>query len=169
MSSNREKKLHTCFGKVEVSKKHPLCQHTKKFGISPKLQEIACLLARSHVFEESEDLLSSLLGISISAKQIQRVSEHYGGQMEVLSVSFGQASGFFNKFDPYLDLYKNKVIIADGAKWIWKWADDFQCDAVEKLSAYAALEYEDLAVLTAAGSSPVMQGWLLSVHGPALP
>ncbi|MDR0613706.1 MAG: hypothetical protein LBG45_09595 [Dysgonamonadaceae bacterium] len=178
------------------------------------MQEIACLLARSHVFEELEELLSSLLGSSISTKQIQRVNEHYGEQLEVLSESFqeglsdppvletrlsdtvyamvdgsmvftredgwkemkvgrpyakssrvdiqtertavtdslyvchlGRHQDFFNKFDPYLDLYKNKVIIADGAKWIWNWADDCQCDAVqipdffhaiEKLSTYAA-------------------------------
>ena len=178
-------------------------------------------MTRSHVFEELEELLSSLLGSSISAKQIQRVSEHYGEQLKVLSESFqeglsdppvletrlsdtvyamvdgsmvftredgwkemkvghpyaessrvdiqmertavtdslyvchlGRHQDFFNKFDPYLDLYKNKVIIADGVKWIWNWADDCQCDAVqipdffhaiEKLSTYATLEYEDLA------------------------
>lgn len=176
-------------------------------------------MAQSHVFEDSEELLGSLLGSSISAKQIQRVSEHYGERLEALSKSIeegvndapaletkpsdavyamvdgsmvftreegwkemkmgriyaessrvaiqsertavtdslyvchlGGHQDFLNKFDPYLDHYKNKVLIADGAKWIWNWADDFQSDAVqildffhavEKLSMYAALEYED--------------------------
>lgn len=35
-----------------MSKEHPLCQHTQQYGISGKLQEIVCLLAQSHVFDE---------------------------------------------------------------------------------------------------------------------
>lgn len=88
VSCNRnKKKLHTCFGKVEAGKEHVLCQHTKKFGMSSKLQEAVCLVAQSHVFEDSEEVLCSLLGSSISGKQIQRVSEHYGERPEALSKS----------------------------------------------------------------------------------
>ena len=40
VSCNRnKKKLHTCFGKVEAGREHVPCQHTKKFGMSSKLQE----------------------------------------------------------------------------------------------------------------------------------
>jgi hypothetical protein len=46
------------------------------------LQEILCLLGQAYVFEESEEMLQQLLGISVSAKQIQRVSEHYGQALE---------------------------------------------------------------------------------------
>jgi hypothetical protein len=59
-----------------------LCEHTKHFGISSKLQEILCLLSQGYVFEEAEEMLGELLGIEISAKQIQRLSEHYGQQLE---------------------------------------------------------------------------------------
>ncbi len=41
-----------------------------------------CLLAQGYVFEEGEKLLNELLGIEMSAKQIQRISEHYGQQLE---------------------------------------------------------------------------------------
>jgi hypothetical protein len=41
-----------------------------------------CLLGQAYVFEESEEILHQLLGITISAKQIQRVSEHYGQALE---------------------------------------------------------------------------------------
>jgi hypothetical protein len=41
-----------------------------------------CLLGQSCVFEEGEEMLEQMLGISISAKQIQRVSEYYGEQLE---------------------------------------------------------------------------------------
>ena len=59
-----------------MSKTHALCQHTRHFGISSRLQEIFCLLGQAYVFEESEEVLAQLLDISVSAKQIQRVSEH---------------------------------------------------------------------------------------------
>ena len=65
-----------------MSKTHVLCQHTQHYGISSRLQEILCLLGQGYVFEESEDILAQLLGIAISAKQIQRVSEHYGQALE---------------------------------------------------------------------------------------
>jgi hypothetical protein len=67
---------------MEVSKSHVLCQHTQSYGISSRLQEILCLLGQGYVFEEGEEILQQLLGIEVSAKQIQRVSEHYGEAVE---------------------------------------------------------------------------------------
>jgi len=54
------------------------------------LQEILCLLGQAYVFEESEEMLQQLLGISVSAKQIQRVSEHYGQALEEQQVQYQQ-------------------------------------------------------------------------------
>ncbi|HEX8278360.1 MAG TPA: hypothetical protein VF540_06675 [Segetibacter sp.] len=59
-----------------------LCKHTRHFGITAKLQEILCLLAQGYVFEQAAEILAELLGIHISAKQIQRLSENYGQQLE---------------------------------------------------------------------------------------
>ena len=196
--------------------------HTEKFGISSKLQEIMCLLAQDSVFEEAEEVLQTLLGIAISAKQIQRLSEHYGARLEAFEdnyqdsklevpevehsksneavyvtldgsmvytreenwkemkvgriysessrvalqahrteitdslyvCTFGTKGEFLKKFEPYIEPYKHKVFIADGAKWIWNWVDDFYSDsvqildfyhAVEKLGAYAVLSYKNVA------------------------
>lgn len=64
----------------------------------------------------------------------------------------GNNKDFFTKFDPYIDHYKRKVIIGDGARWIWRWAEDFHSDAlqildffhaVEKLGIYAVAEFAD--------------------------
>lgn len=71
-----------------MSKCHPLCQHTKSFGITGKLQEIISLLGQSGVFEDGEQTLKTLLGLNISAKQIQRVSEHYGSEMEARQATY---------------------------------------------------------------------------------
>jgi hypothetical protein len=54
------------------------------------LQEVLCLLGQAYVFEESEEILAQLLGISVSAKQIQRVSEHYGQALEEQQQQYGQ-------------------------------------------------------------------------------
>ena len=65
-----------------MSKSHILCQNTKSYGISSRLQEILCLLGQGYVFEEGEEILRQILGIEVSAKQIQRISEHYGQGLE---------------------------------------------------------------------------------------
>jgi hypothetical protein len=194
--------------------------HTEKFGVSSKLQEIICLLSNNSVFSEAMESLQCLLGVTISAKQIQRVSEHYGQKLEELEVSYqdahldvplvepnltgepvyvtmdgsmiytreeawkemkvgriyaegsrvaiqtnrteimnslyvctlGNHKSFLKKMEPYAEPYPHKVFIADGAKWIWNWVEDFYCDsvqildfyhAVEKLSTYATLAYKN--------------------------
>ena len=62
-----------------------------------------CLLGQSEVFEDGEQLLKKLLGIGISAKQIQRVSEHYGSVIEEEQATYVKD----NKEVPVLPL-KNK-------------------------------------------------------------
>jgi hypothetical protein len=64
----------------------------------------------------------------------------------------GKAEEFLKKFECYVDDYKKKVCIADGATYIWNWADakypemvqilDYY-HAVEKLSGYATEEIPD--------------------------
>lgn len=65
-----------------MSKTHPIAQHTFHFGISSKLQELLCLVGQAYVFEEGSEILNQTLGIKISSKQIQRVSEYYGQVIE---------------------------------------------------------------------------------------
>jgi hypothetical protein len=207
-----------------VSKTHVLCQHTRHYGIRSRLQEILCLLGQGYVFEESEEILQQLLGIALSARQIQRVSEHYGQGLEeqqqqyaaadskeapaapVLKLKtpqepvyimvdgsmvftreegwkemkvgrifnqsacipiqqdrnqitqslyvchLGDHQAFTDKWESYTEGYRNKICIADGAKWIWNWVEDCYPQAVqildffhaaEKLGSYAALQYPD--------------------------
>lgn len=86
-----------------------MCQSTQSYGISSRLQEILCLLGQGYVFEEGEEILQQLLGIEISAKQIQRVSEHYGEVLEEQAVK---------KEPPVLKLKKSEdpvYIMFDGS------------------------------------------------------
>lgn len=179
-----------------------------------------CLLGQGYVFEEAEELLKELLGVDMSAKQIQRVSEYHGEQLEhqiqsyardeaaapVLKLKIpdervyamfdgsmiftreedwkeikvgrvftesscvgiqenrnkilqsqyvchlGGHKEFLEKWESYIDSYRNKVFIADGAKWIWNHVSDAYpgsvqildfFHAVEKAGTYAALQYRD--------------------------
>jgi hypothetical protein len=52
----------------------------------------------------------------------------------------GSVNEFFPKFERHLVGYKNKVIIGDGAKWIWNWADDNYPGALQILDFYHAKE-----------------------------
>jgi len=53
---------------------------------------------------------------------------------------FGSVDGFFPKFERHLVAYQNKVIIGDGARWIWNWAEDNYPGATEIVDYYHAKE-----------------------------
>lgn len=53
---------------------------------------------------------------------------------------FGSVDDFFPKFERHLTRYENKVIIGDGATWIWNWADDNYPGATQILDFYHAKE-----------------------------
>lgn len=52
----------------------------------------------------------------------------------------GSVEQFLPKFERTLVPYKNKVIIGDGARWIWKWAEDNYPGATHILDFYHAKE-----------------------------
>ncbi|MDF9801262.1 hypothetical protein OKW21_006571 [Catalinimonas alkaloidigena] len=52
------------------------------FRISSHLQEIIAYLGSDYVFEEGSELLKKLLDVDLSAKQLQKVSEHMGSKLE---------------------------------------------------------------------------------------
>jgi hypothetical protein len=196
----------TTFGRIEVLKDHILCQSTSKFGMSQRTQVILCTMGQAMVFEEGSEVLEELLGLKLSAKQIQRVSEHYGekfdglieancravipevankdaepayvmvdGSMlcmrgdnrwremklgrifkgsQVIDIQhnrrqifssiyvshLGGVDQFFFKLERHLTRYKKKIIIGDGAPWIWKWAEDNYPGAIQILDFFHAKE-----------------------------
>lgn len=52
----------------------------------------------------------------------------------------GDASTFCTKLERFLTPYPNKIILADGASWIWRWAEDNYPGAVQILDFYHAQE-----------------------------
>jgi hypothetical protein len=170
------------------------------------MQFIICTVGQAMVFEEGSEVLDELLGLDLSAKQIQRVSEYYGekftgliesncravipelekaksagvyvmvdGSMlcmrgenrwremklarifddrQVVNIQdnrrqitssifvshLGGVDQFFVKLERHLTTYKKKIIIGDGAAWIWKWAEDNYPGAIQILDYFHAKE-----------------------------
>lgn len=149
-------------------------------------------------------MLQALLGLDISGKQIQRVSEYYGDEIEELEqqdyekqvlalknpqeavyVMFdggmvltrenewmemkvgraftqsscvsvqperneimhsdyvchlGGSKDFLKKWERHIEVYSNKIFIADGAKWIWNYVEDAYPQSIQILDFFHAVE-----------------------------
>lgn len=101
----------TLFGRVELCKTH-LLQH-QAFKITMYMQSLIGVLAQDAVFDGASQLLKKLLGIDLSAKQIQRVSQWYGSQIDPIV----QAN--HTEYMPQLEPVKNKeehtYVMVDGS------------------------------------------------------
>lgn len=69
-------------GTIVMDKKDPLGNCPNGFRISGYLQELITFLGSEHVFAEASETLDKLLGVKVSAKQIERVSEKIGQILE---------------------------------------------------------------------------------------
>jgi hypothetical protein len=79
------------------------------------------------IFKDSDNInISKNRGLITGSQYVV----HLGGHKEFLS-----------KFEYHLDGLKSLAIIADGATWIWNWADCFYPGSVQILDYYHALEH----------------------------
>jgi hypothetical protein len=69
-------------GTLVVHKPHALADCPNGFRMSSYLQELLAYLGSDYVFEEASAVLEKLLGLKISAKQVERVSEKIGHILE---------------------------------------------------------------------------------------
>lgn len=81
------------------------------------------------------------LGRIFYGSQVVDIHKNRKEVMDSLYVShLGSVDKFFPKFERYLVGYNKKVIIGDGAKWIWNWAEDNYPSALQILDFYHAKE-----------------------------
>ena len=81
------------------------------------------------------------LGRLFHQSQVVDIQTNRKAVMDSVYVShLGSVADFFPKFERHLAGYNNKVIIGDGAKWIWNWADDNYPGATQILDFYHAKE-----------------------------
>jgi hypothetical protein len=71
--------------------------------------------------------------VELSAKRRQTLRSVYVSHL-------GSVDDFFPKLERHLTHYKHRVIIGDGAKWIWNWAEDNYPGATHILDFYHAKE-----------------------------
>jgi len=69
-------------GAIFVPNKHPIGQMANNFRMTSYCQEQVCYLGQHETFEEGSETVKRFMGIEISNKQIQRVSEYYGRCLE---------------------------------------------------------------------------------------
>lgn len=77
-----QKKLQTRFGKIELNKLHVLAQSPTSMSVSSFAQETMCYMGQHLVFKEAEEVINTLTGSDINAKQIERLCHHYGQSLE---------------------------------------------------------------------------------------
>ena len=81
-----KKKLKSSFGDIVIPNKHPLAQMANSFRMTRFLQDQVCFIGQKEVFEEGSETILRLMGIDVTNKQIQRVSEHYGQRLEAEAI-----------------------------------------------------------------------------------
>jgi hypothetical protein len=101
----------TIFGRVELSKAHVL-QHDA-FKITMYLQSLICLLAQDVVFDGASLLLKRLLLIDLSSKQIQRVSQWYGCQID--PIINANHTEYMAELSPVKDKDEHTYVMVDGS------------------------------------------------------
>ncbi len=203
-----KKKLQTRFGKIEACKLHIMSQTPDCMGISSLAQETMCYIGQHLVFSEAEEVINSLTGAGVNAKQIERVCHKYGQWIEdgdnavvaeqlykeyepgkanelhyvsvdgamyltreeswkesklgriyrpgdIVRVSpkrteltastyvthLGDHKEFIAKMDYHLENLNSLVFIADGARWIWKWAEQNYPESIQIVDYYHAKEH----------------------------
>lgn len=95
----------------------------------------------SMVFTREDKWREIKLGRVFKGSQVAEVQEDRKEIINSLYVShLGSVDKFFPKFERIIQPYKNKVIIGDGAKWIWNWVEDNYPGATQILDFFHAKE-----------------------------
>ncbi|PHN00547.1 hypothetical protein CRP01_41665 [Flavilitoribacter nigricans DSM 23189 = NBRC 102662] len=95
----------------------------------------------SMVYTRDQGWRELKLGRLFHDSQVVNIQAHRREVLESVYVShLGSVEEFFPKFERHLVGYTDKVIIGDGAKWIWNWADDNYPGATQILDFYHAKE-----------------------------
>ena len=118
-----------------------------------KQEAVYAMVDNSMLFSREEGWKEMKVGRLFNASSRAAVQQKRTEVMQSLYLChFGDSREFIEKWEPYLQPYAKKIILADGAKWIWNWAEDYHPEAVQildyyhavgKLGTYAALQYSD--------------------------
>lgn len=94
------------------------------------------LLTREESWKELKlcRIFSTKAQIEVNKNRKQISQSNYIGHL-------GNHKDFFAKVECHTDFIKQKIFLADGAKWIWKWVDDMYPKSIQILDFYHAKEH----------------------------
>lgn len=110
-----KKKIKTSFGWLDCPKPHVLTQSEHGFQISPFLQERICYVGQEAVFEEASTLLRELLGVAVSAKQIERLCHYFGQRVEETAEDSEQQA--WSGSGPIYGMVDGSMVLTREAGW----------------------------------------------------
>lgn len=113
----------------------------------PKLENVGkddrvyVMVDGSMLFTRDQGWKEIKLGRVFNENKIIPISKGRKELVESVYIShMGSVKDFFPKLERHLVDYKKKIIVGDGAKWIWNWADDNYPNATQILDFYHAKE-----------------------------
>lgn len=70
------------YGEIEISNAHPFSEKVNGFKISPYMQDKMVFIGQNDCYGDGHQILSNLLGVSVNAMQLYRVTDKYGSLLE---------------------------------------------------------------------------------------
>lgn len=142
VSSMQIQRVCNHYGEVldEVIEKN-LSDYIPKLESSHETDNFYVMVDGSMIFTRDEGWKEVKLGRVFLSSKIIPLTQKRSEIIESVYVShMGSVHDFFPKLERHLMTYSNKVIIGDGASWIWNWAEDNYPNAVQILDFYHAKE-----------------------------
>lgn len=104
-------------------------------------EKVYVMLDGAMLFTRPNQWRELKLGRIFTDNNVVQLSEKRREAHHSIYVShLGGVDKFFPKLERHLINYPNKVIVGDGAKWIWNWAEDNYPGAIQILDFYHAKE-----------------------------
>lgn len=115
----------------------------------------------SMIFTRPNQWRELKLGRVFQGCKVVNIHEKRRSIMESVYVGYlGSVDKFLPKLERHLVGYENKVIIADGARWIWNWVEDNYPGAVQILDFYHAKEKLVLFAKQQYKKDDIRQKWI---------
>ena len=70
------------YGEIEISNSHPFSDKVNGFKISPYMQDKMVFIGQNDCYGDGHEVLANLLGVSVGAMQLYRVTDCYGSLLE---------------------------------------------------------------------------------------
>jgi len=143
VSSTQIQRVSECYGEhIEVQHQRYIEEGKSAPAIADKNNDtVYVMLDGSMLFTREEGWKEIKVGRVFAKKDCIEVQEK---RNEIVKSQYichmGDHHEFLEKLECYVEDYKKKVCIADGAKWIWNWAEDSYPDMIQILDYYHAVE-----------------------------